>query len=354
MSLFKLSFLKSVLKGKKKMFKNNCRIRFPLFKTVIISFFVFTLLFSLTGCFLLPADEEVLASPVQLKEPEAAKINTEKAKRGNITRKVSFWGEFLSPSQYDLSFVYMGRLKNVYAAAGDNVKAGQILAELESDNLDSQLETLEINLQRAQLNYDRIKTEWEINGGGSKYQLEDAQLNIDLAKLPIEDLKQNLAKIRITAPISGIVSYVDDVEIGDNINLRTTFITVCDRNEMSLVVKRDTNTAWLTTGMTVNVSYNSKVYTGRIVKTSEDTVNEKDSNLRNTYIIKVDGLDTNTISLNDTAAVECILKHAENTLIIKKSNIKGDKNNLVYVFKNGAIEEREIVPGIESDNGIEI
>jgi membrane fusion protein, macrolide-specific efflux system len=325
-----------------------------IIKTMLFSLSVCLLMLTLSSCFLLPEDEEVLASPVQLQEPVAAKIITEKVKRGNIMNKVKFWGAFLSPVQYDLSFTYMGRLKNVYAAAGDNVSAGQILAELESDDYESQLKMLELNLKKTQMTYERIKTESEINGGGNKYQLEDAKMNMELAELPIKTLKENMAKTRITAPISGILSYVDDIEVGENVNLRVTFATVCDRNGMSLVVKKDKSTEWLAAGMPVNVKYNSRDYTGTIIKTPEDNANEKIESFKNAYIIKVDGLDTDTVSLNDTAAVECIMQQADDVLMISKSNIIGDKKNVVYIYKNGVIEEREIVTGIESDNSVEI
>ena len=150
-----------------------------IFKKALILSLVSSILFSLTGCFLLPEDEEVLASPVILKDSAIARVDTEKVRRGNIVKKMLFWGYFMSPDQEEMSFAYSGRLKAVNVTQGDTVKAGDVLAELESDDLHDQLSQLEINLKKARLNYERLKAEYDINGGGDKFKLEDARLNVE-------------------------------------------------------------------------------------------------------------------------------------------------------------------------------
>lgn len=323
----------------------------PLSAILLTAAFTITL----SGCFLLPEDEEVLAPPVVLKEPVAQEITTEKVRRGNIEKKIKFWGSFMSPVQSDLFFTNMGRLKSVNVAYGDHVQAGEVLAGLESEDLDNQLAQLEISLKKATLNYNRLKTENEINDGGYKYELEDAKLNMDSIEISIASVKNNLSKVSVISPVSGIVSFVNPTGPGQLIAVRTTFITVCDPNGMVLVVKESQVKESLPIGKEVSVLYNGESYKGKVLKTPEENANEKNPNFKNAYTINVEGLDLNLINLNDTASVEYMVQKADNVLIIDRSYIRLSNNkNYVYLYKDGSIEEREVETGIESDNGIDV
>lgn len=317
----------------------------------LLSFF----LFSLTGCFLLPEDEEVLASPVILKDSAIARVDTENVRRGQIVKKITFWGYFMSHDQVELSFAYTGRLETVNVAQGDTVKAGDVLAKLESDNMEDQLSQLEISLKKAQLNYDRLKTEYDINGGGDKFQLEDARLNVESIELSMAGLKEDLSKVSIVSPVSGAVSYVASTAVGEPVLSKVTFVTVCNKSDMVVVAKKSSMKEDIPIDSVVDIKYNGKTYTGKVLKTPIENINEKNTNFNNAYSVKVDGLDTNSVNLNDIASISYIVQEADNALIISKTNIKADGNKkFVYVYKDGAIEEREIVSGIESENGVDI
>ncbi|MGB4657950.1 MAG: biotin/lipoyl-binding protein, partial [Mobilitalea sp.] len=169
----------------RKRFKPFIRSLSAILLTVVLAI-------TLTGCFMLPEDEEVLAPPVVLKEPVAKKIITDKVRHGNIENKIKFWGSFMSPVQSDLFFTDMGRLESVNVAYGDRVQAGALLAKLESGDLDLQLAQLEISLKKAKLSYDSLKEKNEISGGTFKYEMEDAKLSMDSIEINIDSLKNKL------------------------------------------------------------------------------------------------------------------------------------------------------------------
>jgi hypothetical protein len=111
----------------------------------------------------------------------------------------------------------------------------------------------------------------------------------------------------------------------------------------------------LPAGKEVSVSCNSKTYQGKVLKTPEDTINEKNANFKSAYTIQVEGLDESQVKLNDTAFIEYVVSKADNVLLIDKSNIRDDNGKkIVNIFKDGIIEEREIETGLESDNGVDI
>jgi RND family efflux transporter MFP subunit len=327
----------------------------PLIRSLSAILLTAALIITLSGCFLMPEDEEVLAPPVVLKEPVAQKITTEKVRRGNIENKIKFWGSFMSPDQSDLFFTLMGRLESVNVAYGDHVQAGEILAKLESDDLDLQLAQLEISLQKAKLNYERLKEKNELSGGSYKYETEDARLNVDSIEISIADIKDKLSKVSIISPISGIVTYINPVMPGQMITVRSNFMTVCSPENMVLVVKDSQVEESLPAGKEVTVGYNGKTYKGEVQKTPEDNINEKNPNFKSAYIINVEGLDISLVNLNDTASVEHVLQKVDNVLMIDQSYIRTDSGrSCVNVYKDGVIEEREIETGVVSDNGIDV
>jgi RND family efflux transporter MFP subunit len=326
----------------------------PLIRTISAILLIAVFAATLSGCFLLPEDEEVMTPPVVLREPTVQKITTEKVRRGDIENKVKFWGAFMSPVQSDLFFTDMGRLESVNVAYGDRVKAGDVLAKLESEDLDLQLAQLEISYQKAKLYYDRLKEKNEASGGYD-YEVEDAKLSMDSIEISINSIKDKISKVSITSPIDGIVAYINPLQNGQMITVRETFITVCDPKDMVLVVKESEVDDSLPVGKEVSVGYNGETYQGVVLKTPEDNVNEKNANFLKTYTIGVEGLEINLVNLNDTASVEYVLEKVDNVLIIDKSSIRTDNGkSFVNIYKDGVIEEREIETGVESDNGIDV
>jgi RND family efflux transporter MFP subunit len=333
-------------------FKNKFNLQFkPL--SIILLTAVFSI--TLTGCFLLPEDDEVVAPPVVLKEPVVQKIITEPVRRGNIENKVKFWGTFLSPDQSDLFFTDMGRLESVNAAYGDYVEAGDVLAKLESEDLDMQLAQLDISFQKAKLNYDNLKEKNESSGGSFKYELEDAKLTMDSIQISIDSVKNKLTKVSIISPMSGIVTFINPIKPGSMIAVRMNFITVCDPSKMVLVVKESQVKDPLPVGKEVSIEYKGSTYKGVVLETPEDNMNEKNSNFKSAYTFSVDELDKSTVNINDTASVEYMLQKVDNVLIIDKSYIRTDNGkSYVSVYKDGVIEEREVETGAVSDNGIDV
>ncbi len=330
--------------------------RFSLVVRPFIAIFLaFFLLTTLSGCYLLPEEEETMAPPLVLKDPIVKKIITEKVRSGSIENKVVFWGTFLSPNQKNLFFTDTGTLKSVNVAYGDTVKAGDVLAKMESEELDLQLAQMEISLQKAILYYDSLKTKAEMDGSDASYEVENAKLNIDSIELNIINIKDKLSKVSVIAPSDGIVTYVNPLKPGAMIMVRVNFITICDMQNLTLVVKENQVNKPLPAGKEVTVNYNGKNYQGKVLKTPEDNLNETNANFKSAYTIQVEGLDESQIKLNDTAYLEYVVAKADHVLLIDKSNIREDNGKkLVNVYKDGIVEEREIETGLESDNGVDI
>lgn len=100
-----------------------------------------------------------------------------------------------------------GALKRVHIENGDNVKQGQLLAEMEDAVLQKSLDELEGQLAVATDLYNRQKALWDQNIG-SEVQYIQAKNNKESLERSIATLKENLAMYKIYAPTSGTVDMV--------------------------------------------------------------------------------------------------------------------------------------------------
>ncbi len=107
---------------------------------------------------------------------------TYKVERGTVIEEVKFTGRIAPVEEEQLYFRVDGRVATVNVKQGDTVKAGDILAELEIDNLLNALAQAEVGLQTAQL---QLKTAQE----ASTEQRTRLQINLEVAKLRLEQAK---------------------------------------------------------------------------------------------------------------------------------------------------------------------
>lgn len=114
-----------------------------------------------------------------LKSPVEGYV-TEKIVRGEVLQEVSETGSVKATEDISLSFKTTGRISKMNVAVGDNVKKGDVLAELDSNQIFSQLKNAEAALTSARSQYDKL-----INGSTA----EDIKVYEDAVSSAQHDLK---------------------------------------------------------------------------------------------------------------------------------------------------------------------
>lgn len=160
---------------------------------------------------------------------------TAKVQRGNLIVTVTATGELEPVNQVEVGTEVSGTIETVAVDYNDRVKAGQVLARLDTDKLEAQvlkskaaLESAQANLLEAQANVfeaqnelKRLKHVRELSGGKvpSQHDMDAAQAalkraraeeagaraQIAEAKATLRVDQTNLAKAVIRSPIDGIV-----------------------------------------------------------------------------------------------------------------------------------------------------
>lgn len=136
------------------------------------------------GCYLLPDEEEVLDAPT-VKASDVT-YSTVTAKKKDLEKKIVATGTVTAENQYTLSYEKQsGTVSKFYVKAGDKVKKGDVICDLDTYDLDYQIEEKQLYLEKAKLNVDLI-----YEGGGSQAEIDSAYVDVQL-------LEKNLKSFRL-------------------------------------------------------------------------------------------------------------------------------------------------------------
>ncbi|MGB1285286.1 MAG: efflux RND transporter periplasmic adaptor subunit, partial [Aggregatilineales bacterium] len=131
----------------------------------------------------------------------AAARTTYTVQRGSVQNVFEFRGRWLPRDQAQLSFEVAGTVRSVNVRRDDTVGEGALLADLQIDNLENQLVTQQLNLERAQRNL--------ASGGDNS---EDSALN---AQFALANSRLSLQGQRATVPWTQVQDALDNIEAAE-------------------------------------------------------------------------------------------------------------------------------------------
>lgn len=305
---------------------------------------------ALSGCALFPDEEETLAPP--LKAPTAVTYTTTKAEVGEIIDSVSMNGTFIAPVTYDLSFgTRSGYLSELDVKPGDEVTKGQVLARLDSEELELQVAQQELALERAQIAYRMTKNS---SGSGSD-AAQLAWIDVESAQLNLDQSKKELEKLTIYAPIDGVVSYITATTIGEYIQGRATAVRVVDPSELQIQCTGE-DAGQFSLGSEVILTYNREEYTGHVVMTTlekPDDVQIEGSFVR---VAADEELPQENLELlGKSLTVKLIREKKTDAILVPRNTVSSyGGESYVLVLEDGVKKERPVEVGIKTTSTIEI
>jgi RND family efflux transporter MFP subunit len=302
------------------------------------------LVFSTTGCGQ-KGKADTKTVPV-LVSPVTEKLKTDVVKKGTIERTGYKAGNVVPVNKVDMCFKFKGGyLAALNVKAGDMVKKGQVLAELDTTDKKNAIKEEEIRLKQAQLAYDNA-----VQNGASEIQKQILQLNIDAENLKMQQLKEDLKNAVLTADISGKVINVADIKISQFISGYQPLLTIADTT--SIQVQCDGNLPDFAIGSKAVIKNGNKTYKGEIVtNTYQPNVNSQNARV----VVKLLE-DTKDFSIGDGVTVVCTFEKKENALIVPYKAVKAgdDGHSYVRIYDKEDIIERYVEKGIQEGDHIEL
>ena len=301
----------------------------------------------LAGCFLLPQEERILPPPL-LDTPEI-EYRVITAEPGVIEDKVTVGGVFIYPSQYSLKFRFRsGPLRGIYVGYGDDVTPGQLVADLDTDSLELDLRRQEIRVRKAELAAERAAAR-----AADRFTRENAALDIELQRLHLQQLQEELDKSRLMAPVAGEVVYIAPLGEGEPVEPFRTVIQIADPTEILLSYSGPKRSDFAL-GAEVAVDIRGDGYRGEVVMTPLNVPRDAPDEMRELILIRVADLPEK-VEKGDTATVVLIRARREDVIVLPRNLVQTYLGRrFVYVLKDGLREERNVEIGIQTPTQVEV
>lgn len=310
-------------------------------------------LLALPGCSLFPAEEEPLAPP--LLEPVKQNIVTVEVKRGMMEQTVRGSG-VLEP--YELRYHSFkaggGRISEVFVRAGDEVKAGDPLVQLEVEGLDLELKHKALNLEKAKLELEEAKA--SMNPDEMRVKL----IQLDIAQTEYDMIKERLDDKLLVADMDGVVTYVTSKEPPDHVDAYENLVVVANGDKLRVIFTK-TESNWasaIRVGMEAALTWKGETFSGEVVQTPSSAPSTDDDRLRDLFsrsvYIEIDELPEGA-EMGDVVDVRVVTDRRENTLIIPANALRNFANrNYVQILDGERVYEADVEIGIRSAAEVEI
>ena len=344
---------------------------------------------------------------------DPAKLAT--VERGDLAKSVVATGKIEPITKVEVKSKASGIVKKLLVDASQHVTQGQLLAELDRDEIQAQVNQARAQLQAAEANvgaaradlerarvdaqgvdvptlkraYERAQ-EMAHEGVVAPQALDDAQRNYVLAvnktdsaraqvtnsqakikqgeaqvaqmKATLDQLDQQLGYTYITSPMDGLV-LSRDVEVGDAVSsilvlgsTATLVMTIGDTREVYVkgkVDESDIGKVYLGQPARIKVeSFKDKTFTGKVTKISPMGT-EKDN--VTTFEVRVSiGNPSGELKAEMTANAEILLEEHHNTLMVPEGALIYDKDKNAFVEtpdSNAKDGKRKVAVTVGISNG---
>ncbi len=138
----------------------------------------------------------------------------ETVKRQNISQEVSATGQVKKGEEINLSFRNSGTIKALYVKTGDWVEQNQILAKLDTSQLEIQLQESLANLSLAQAGLEKLLA------GATKEEISVKEAQVSSAKTTLANAEKNLVDVTAIANESLESAYEDGLTTLDDAYLK--------------------------------------------------------------------------------------------------------------------------------------
>lgn len=336
------------------------------------------------------------------KKDDKAQLATQSITRINIDQSIEAVGEVYAKEQVDVGAQVSGQITKLYVQIGDKVKAGDLIAQIDKDKQQNDLDITKAQLASTKANLESKKVALEI--ASSQYQREQklysnkatslenletlknnfyglkasvADLNAQVVQLEItlKNAEKDLGYTTITAPMDGIIINVA-VDEGQTVNANQstpTIVKIANLDEMEIRMEiAEADVSKIKVGTAVKFSILNdpeKKYEAKIssidpanTTTSDAKSNSSSSSTSSSstsaiyYYAKVFVKNRdNFLRIGMSVENSIVIKSAPNALAVPTYAIKNDKGGyFVELLRGGQIIKSYVKIGIKDSINTQI
>lgn len=347
-------------------------------------------------------DAIIEGEPTPLPTPIVPSKPVYQVERGDIIYERRFFGRITPVVTNNISFPVDGRVLETFVAAGDQVVTGDVLAVLDTSNLEQQLLDAEEELAVTQSIFDSATNKANFDGQRAQLNLELAQLRLNQAIQSASDeptsdeaflidtrvIERNLAQLSVDEVVDGIdpelrfdvtraQSRVDDLNaqiaqaqliasmdgqltsfaigVGDNVVAFETVAVISDMSELEITEELNSDDmVELAEGMLVTIQRSGapgEVFDGEIVALPSPYGTGVDELIHIKFITP----PTDDLGVGDRMNFDAIIDQREDVLVLPSSAIRQFSGREFVVVQTESVQQRvDVKLGLAGDGVVEI
>jgi RND family efflux transporter MFP subunit len=278
-------------------------------------------------------------------------IETASLEKRQLNSEQSYLGTFEPVRENKIAAEANGKVMNVGVTEGQYIKQGQLIAKLDDEMMNLQLEALKINLEGQQKDVSRY-TNLSKSEAAPAIQLEKAELGTRVIQSQMSQIKKQIASTTITAPFSGIVT-MRMFDLGSVVAPGVPLVQITDISSLKLAISvPEKDLKNFTVGMSLPVS--SEVNLGSVLNGKVVEIAAKGDASHN-FIVKVLVPNKGSLRAGMYGNVKKNNNLTSNGLTIQRKALLGSpKDGKIFVVENGKAVLKTFSAGVVTDEYVEV
>jgi RND family efflux transporter MFP subunit len=281
-------------------------------------------------------------------------VEIERVRRGSVSRTATIAGILQPVRTVGVNAQLAGVLLSVRAAEGTRVKRGQLLAEVDTRELQAQERSAEASLRLGEANFQRSEQLFR-QKIITAVEYDRDRAAFESARATLDGLRTRLGYARIASPTDGIVTE-KRIEEGDVVSNQTRLFTIAD---VSMLVTRvqvsELEVRSLAAGDTVPLTVDAlggERVTGRIRRVFPAA----DSSTRLVPVeVALTGPALQRLKPGYTVRATFALDLRRDVLLVPSRSVSGPIGaRAVYVVSGGKVARRAVSVGPDLDGNTEV
>jgi len=261
-------------------------------------------------------------------------------KTGDIETVISSTGTLEALNTVEVGTQISGTIARIYVDYNDEVEAGQLLAEMDLNLLNTNLLSAQANLAASEVALRQTKEEFQRNQKlydrgiiseqqytNTRYAFEQAQSNKKVAEASVKGIEVNMSYAHITSPINGIIterSVEEGQTVAASFATPRMFVIAEDLSKMQILADVDeSDIGYIENNMPVRFSvqtFPEKSFSGEVKQIRIQAI--KVNNVVNyQVVVGVDNKD-GLLLPGMTTNLDFITETAEDVLLINNSALR--------------------------------
>lgn len=321
-------------------------------RRIIITISIITVLVVLVGL-KLASNKKKAEEKIYIHDMEAAVlVEADSPEMHTFENSFSFLGTFEPVRQNTIGSETQGKVISLSVEEGDHVRQGQVIARVDDEMLQLQLQNSEVAIEDKKNDDDRYTTLSKDNAV-SGVQVEKTKLGLRSAEIQKKQIQKQLRSTNITVPFSGIITK-KMIDLGSVIGVGTPIVEVTDISSLKLTVnvpERDILKFKLNQSVEVKADiYGDKVFTGKV--TNINVLADKSHNFKVQITVANPKQDImagmyGSASLTNSKSVTALA-------VSRKALVGSSKDPKVYVIRNGKAKLISFTAGTSDGEFIEV